>query len=96
MMTTFIRALQQSSRESGIGLCTCIGLDVRPRSHLETLGFGFMVIGGTIVCLKTNVSENDPVWTILRAIGVTEVYHVPSIPAGINEADLAVAKPSVT
>ncbi len=96
MMTTFIRALQHSSRESGISLCTCIGLDVRPRSHLETLGFGFMVIEGTIVCLKTHVSENDPVWTILRATGITELYHVPSIPAGIDEADLAVAKPSVT
>jgi hypothetical protein len=53
-----------------------------------------MVIGNNIICLKTKVSERDPVWTILRATGVTEVYHVPSIPAGISEADLAVAKAS--
>ena len=94
MMISFIKCLQESSKETNISLCTCIGLDVRPRSHLNTLGFGFMVIGNNIICLKTKVSEKDPVWTILRATGVTEVYHVPSIPAGISEADLAVAKAS--
>jgi hypothetical protein len=93
MMISFIKSLQQSSQEMGISLFDCIGLDVRPRSHLNTLGFGFMVIGGDVLCLKTIVSENDPVWTVLRASGVTEVYHVPSIPAGISEKDLSVAKP---
>ena len=94
MMISFIKCLQESSKETNISLCTCIGLDVRPRSHLNTLGFGFMVIGNNIICLKTKVSERDPVWTILRATGVTEVYHVPSVPAGISEADWAVAKAS--
>jgi hypothetical protein len=53
-----------------------------------------MIIGRNILCLKTRVSEQDPVWTILRATGVTKVYHVPSIPAGISETDLTVAKAS--
>jgi hypothetical protein len=93
MVISFIKSLQHISRETGFDLFDCIGLDVRPRSHLNTLGFGFMTIGRNILCLKTNISENDPVWTILRATGVTEVYHLPSIPVGISESNLPVTKP---
>lgn len=96
MMIAFIKSLQESARVTQIDLFDCIGLDVRPRSHLNTLGFGFMVIGRNILCLKTNISEKDPIWTLLRASGVTEVYHLPSIPAGISEKDLSVTKPPVS
>lgn len=95
MMVSFIRELQQSTRDTEIGLFQTIGLDVRPRQHLESLGFGFMLVGPHIVCLKTVVSERDPVWTILRRTGISEVYHFPSVPAGIAESDLHIAKPSV-
>lgn len=94
MMVSFIRALQQSSRDTGITLFQPIGLDVRPRMHLGSLGFGFMLVGPHIVCLKTIVSEQDPVWTVLRGTGLSEVFHIPSIPAGIPESDLHTAKPN--
>ena len=94
MMTSFIRALQQSSRETGITLFMPIGLDLRPRLHLGLLGFGFMLLGPHIVCLKTVVSTEDPAWTILRSTGVTEVFHIPSIPAAIREEELPTAKPT--
>jgi hypothetical protein len=45
MMISFIRALQQSSCDAGITLFRPIGLDVRPRLHLVSLGFGFMLVG---------------------------------------------------
>ena len=70
-----------------------IGFDIRPRTHLEALGFGFMVVGPNVVCLKTKVVEQDPIWSALRSTGISEVYHFPSVPAGIAEADLAIAKP---
>lgn len=93
MMTTFIRTLQQSSQDIGIFLFQAIGLDVRPRSALGSLGFGFMVVGPHVVCLKTVVSEQDPVWTFLRATGISEVFHMPSVPAGIAKSILPTAKP---
>ncbi len=93
MMTGFIRALQQSSRDMGISLYQPIGLDVRPRLHLGSIGFGFMLVGPRIICLKTVISEKDPAWTALRASGVTEVYHVPSLPSAIDEDQLPIAKP---
>lgn len=94
MMTSFIRALEESSRDTGIALFEPIGLDVRSRSHLGALGFGFMLVGPHIVCLKTRVSEQDPVWTALRGTGISEVFHIPSVPAGIAESDLHTTKPN--
>lgn len=93
MMITFINSLKQSSEASGISLDPVIGLDVRLRTHLEALGFGFMVVGPHVICLKTRLVEQDPIWTALRSTGISEVYHLPSVPAEIAEADLSVAKP---
>lgn len=94
MMVSFIRALQQSSEETGITLQPTIGLDVRRRTQLGTLAFGFMLVGPHIVCLKTVVSEEDPAWTILRGSGIEEVFHLPSIPITIQPEDLRVSKPA--
>lgn len=93
MMTTFIRSLQESSREMGITMARPIGMEVRARSQLSALGFGFMVLGPHILCLKTVISEQDPAWTALRSAGVTDVYHLPSVPMTIDEQDLPLAKP---
>ena len=94
MMVSFIQALQQSSKETGITMSQTIGLDVRYRLQLGSLGFGFMLMGSHIVCLKTNVApDRDPVWTVLRGTGVTEVFHIPSISAAISEDELSVSKP---
>ena len=93
MMVSFIHTLKRSSEASGILLDQFIGLDIRPRTHLEALGFGFMVVGPHVVCLKTKVVEQDPVWATLRSTGISEVYHLPSVPAEIAEPDLAIAKP---
>lgn len=96
MMNRFLHALQKSSQESGIPVDPAIGFDIRPRTHLEALGFGFMVVGPRVVCLKTQVVEQDPIWRALRSTGISEVYHLPSVPAGISEPDLAIAKPGAT
>lgn len=92
MMTAFIRALQQSSRTTGITLSRRVGLDVRYRLELGSLGTAFLLVGSQIACLKTVVSEQDPVWTVLRATGISEAFHVPSLPAAIGEDELSVAK----
>lgn len=93
MMLSFLSALQESSEQTGITLPPAIGLDVRRRMQLGSLGFGFMVIGPHVVCLKTAVSAEDPTWTALSSVGIAEVYHIPSVPMAINESQLATAKP---
>jgi len=96
MLMQLIRAIQAASKDSGITLQTPIGLDYRPRSALETLGFGFLVHGPLIYCLKCHVREDDPVWTVLRSTGIEHVIHIPSLPSEIMPDELPIAKPSAT
>lgn len=66
MMMGFIRALQKSAVETEITLSPTIGLDIRPRLQLVQLAWGWMAVGGDLVCLKRGISERDPTWTILQ------------------------------
>jgi hypothetical protein len=47
-----------------------------------------------VVCLKTRIADNDLAWTALRETGITTVFHLPCLPAAIEEAQLPLAKPS--
>jgi hypothetical protein len=94
MMTEFMRALQQSSHTTGIPLPPPVGLNVRYRSQLGYLDFGFMLVGSQVVCLKTHIMpETDLAWTALRETGITTVFHLPCLPAAIEAAQLPLAKP---
>jgi hypothetical protein len=95
MLTKATRSIHKASVDSGIGLATPIGFDVRSRSTLETLGFGFLVHGPLIFCLKCEVREEDPVWTVLRSTGIEHVIHIPSLPVEISPGELNIAKPSL-
>jgi hypothetical protein len=92
MVGSLIGCLQDSAAAIDIPLFPIRGFESCPRLQLEVLGFGFMVIGQSILCLKTKISSDDPVWMALLAGGATQVYHLPSIPAGISNADLAITK----
>jgi hypothetical protein len=93
MFSHFVKELQRSSDESGITLQPCLGLDYRPRSALEQLGFQFLIHGSGFFCLKTKISEQDPIWTAIRSTGIHRMYHLPSVPAEIAQEQLSIAKP---
>ncbi|MEQ1934768.1 MAG: hypothetical protein ABL962_12985 [Fimbriimonadaceae bacterium] len=93
MFNRFIEELQQSSKESGIKLQPCIGLEARPISVAGTLIFGFLVHGQDVYCLKPGVSDKDPAWTALRSSGIDRIFDLPSIPARITDEQLGIAKP---
>ena len=92
MKVSFIECLQESAASTNIALFPSQGFTARPRLEMGVLGFGFMVIDQSLICLKTKVSSDDPVWVALLASGIHEVYHLPSIPIGISEAQLEVTK----
>ena len=84
MMETFIEELKLQSRQMGITLQQCIGLDVRDQQHLESIAFDFMILDRGVICLKTCIREDDPVWTVLRANGIDSVIHLPAVPIEIE------------
>jgi len=93
MFTHFVKQLQASAKRTDLPLEPSIGLDVRTRSQLGTVQFGFLVYSGDIYCLKTVVSEKDPTWACLASKGIHEVYHMPSVPFELPEGQLKCAKP---
>lgn len=94
MVTHFVKALKSSTKESGITLQPCIGLDYRPRSALDSLGMQLLIHGSELYCLKTEVSERDPIWTAVRSTGIDRVTYLPSLPAEITHEQLSIAKPT--
>lgn len=74
---------------------TCIGLDVRPHGALGSIELAWMVHARDLYCLKTVVSGEDPIWTALHSTGITEAFHLPSVPAEISEDQLPTAKPEI-
>ena len=93
MLTSFIDALKQSARETGISLYSVIGMEPRPRMQLGSLSFGYLATGNTLVALKTTITDRDFSWTLLHDAGITRIQHMPSRPAGITKDDLRISKP---
>ena len=86
MMGAFIKSLQQSSEDTGISLDQAIGYDIRSWFQLGRFAMGFMIVGPHVICLKTDISERDPAWTILKTTGISEVYHMPSVVAVLTSS----------
>lgn len=97
MFTHFAQDLMASFKESNIKPPSYFGLDVRPRSHLQSLGMYFMVVGRHVLCLRPSLREKEDVaWAIFAAGGMEHIYHLPCLPMTIDRNDLEIAKGSAT
>lgn len=93
MLSSFIDALKQSAKETGVTLYTPIGIEPRPRMQLGSLLFGYLATGDNLIAVKTTISDKDFSWSVLHEAGITTVQHMPSRPAGITKDDLRISKP---
>jgi hypothetical protein len=58
-----------------------IDLDVRTRLEMEQLRLDFLVHGQKIYCLRTALTQQDPLWDYAARGGLRELLHLPSVPA---------------
>jgi hypothetical protein len=94
MITGFMGALSESISFTGLPFQNVfIGLEVRKRLQLGDLWFGCLAVGPHLVCIKSNLSESDPIWLTLHSAGATDLYHLPTVPIAIEPQELAVTKP---
>ena len=93
MFEGFAKCLKDAFSKSKLTKPPYIGIDIRPRSHLQSLAMYFMVLDSEIICLRTNLRGHDDLgWDILASGGIDKVYHMPSVPITIKESDLDEAK----
>jgi hypothetical protein len=94
MITGFMGTLSISAATNRLPMQKVfIGLEIRKRLELGVLCFGCLAIGPHLVCVKSNLNEHDPTWLMLRSAGVTELFHMPSVPLEIRADQLTIVKP---
>ncbi len=79
-MMDFVESLKAQAQITSIPLQPTIGLDVRARSQLGSLAFGFLFLDQTVICLKAAIREEDPIWTVIRSSGIDTLVHLPAVP----------------
>jgi hypothetical protein len=79
-MMSFVESIKMESQVWGVTLPRCIARDVRDCTSLEHLAFDFLVLDQEVFCLRSKLSERDPVWALLRATGIDTLIHMPSWP----------------
>lgn len=84
----------ETFNDSKIAQPAYIGLDIRPRSHLNSMGMYFIFLGSQVLCIRIHLREEDLVWTILAKAGIKEIIHLPFVPLTITEEDLKFTKGS--
>jgi len=93
MFMSFVGHFKAAFAESPITMPQYLGLDVRPRLHLQSLAMNFLCFGPHVLCLRKKLlAKEDPAWTILAGVGVKTVHHMPCVPMAIKGADLAITK----
>lgn len=93
LMSRFTEAFLQAFRDMKLSPPGYIGLDVRPRLHLQSLSMTFMAVGAHLICLRAKLRESeDAAWAILAGGGVSQVIHLPAIPIGIQPENLPTTK----
>lgn len=81
MVFDFLRDLTEAGRELGLPSYPLIGLDVRARLALGQILFDTMLFGAEVISIKRHIDEQDPLWEMMAAGGITEVWSMPSVPA---------------
>lgn len=92
MLVRFFNLFTEIARDTGLPLHPAIGLDVRVRSQLGQLTFGFLVSGKKLFYLGNNTESENASWMILGEAGIMEAYHLHSIAFEISSSDLKLAK----
>ena len=83
MIFDMAAAIAQASKQLQLPLNTLIGLDVRPRLALGTLGMPFILFGPKVFVIQHPLNEAHPFWAFAVKAGLSSLSYAPMIPAAV-------------
>ena len=91
LFMTFAETYHEINKASGLNL-QYLGLDIRTIAQIGSLLPGFMIYKGNFIFIDSQIQEGDPRFELLANRGIFNVIHMPSVPMGIKQDQLALAK----
>jgi hypothetical protein len=83
MIFDFAAAIPKASKRVNLPVNTVIGIDLRPRLALGTLGMPFLVQGGKVFAIQHPLRKEQPVWAFALRAGFSRVPYAPMIPGAV-------------
>ncbi|MBH0206130.1 MAG: hypothetical protein HP498_10025 [Nitrospira sp.] len=83
MIFDMAAAISKASERSGLPFNAIIGIDVRPRLALGTLGMPFLVQGETVLAVQHPLRAEHPVWEFAVHAGFSKLTYAPMIPGAV-------------
>lgn len=83
MIFDMAAAIAKASEQSGLPFNAIIGIDVRPRLALGTLGMPFLVQGERVLAVQHPLRGEHPVWEFTVRAGFSKLTYAPMIPGAV-------------
>lgn len=76
-------AIPKAAKQANLAVNTVIGVDVRPRLAMETLGMPFLVHGAKVFAIQHPLRKEDPFWAYAVRAGFTKLPYAPMVTTAV-------------
>ena len=83
MIFDMAAAIPKASKRVDLPVNTVIGVELRPRLALGSLGMPFLVQGATVFAIQHPLRIEDPVWAFAVRAGFSKLPYAPMIPGAV-------------
>jgi hypothetical protein len=83
MIFDMTAAIPKAAKQFNLAVNTVIGIDVRPRLALETLGMPFLVHGAKVFAIQHPLRKEDPFWAYAVRAGFTKLPYAPVVTTAV-------------
>ncbi len=83
MIFDMAAAIPKAGKQVGLPVNTVIGIDVRPRLALGSLGMPFLIQGATVFAIQHPLRSEHPVWAFAVRAGFSKLPYAPMSPGAV-------------
>ena len=84
MFFDFAGAIAKAGKRVNLPVNTVIGIDLRARLALGTLGMPFLVHGGKVLAIQYPLRKEQTFWTFALRAGFSKLAYAPMITSAVS------------